>query len=169
MRKFETPVSCAAFAAALVFACLFVLHGNVAVVRATKMCDAELDAVMVMDGSGSMSGNYHNVQNFARDFVSKFKVPPTRFGVIQYSDSVSLQTTLTDSTVSINNAIGRAHMRGTTDTSAALYAAQNEINARGRSSAAKLIVLISDGQPNSVSNALNAANSVKSQGTIIVA
>ena len=91
MRQHRFPGTLAAVVAALAFFAFFFTL-NVSVVHATQMCDAELDAVLVLDGSGSMSGNYHSVQQFAVSFVSKFKVPPSRFAVIQYGSSVSLKT-----------------------------------------------------------------------------
>ena len=45
--------------------------------EAASCTNSELDIVLCLDGSGSMTGNYDKVQKFSRDLVSKFTISST--------------------------------------------------------------------------------------------
>ena len=139
--------------------------------RATT-CSNKLDLVLCLDGSGSMTGNYHKVQKFARDMVDKFTISDTetRVAVLRYSTKVTAGTSpvFSGTKSDINTAINMPLPGGTTYTDKCISEGEQHFASTGRPSAAKLLVILTDGMPTDQPAAETAADSAIAAGIVIV-
>ena len=113
------------------------------------------DIVLVIDTSGSMEGNkMSNAKDAAKAFVDKFfgsdassaAKESVRIGIVPYASSVSNTTGLTNSKDTLDKAIGVLSPDGGTNIQAAIKSAQEMLDG-GRSNAAKVMVVLTDGEP----------------------
>ena len=133
---------------ALVVTLLCVVLLQVADVGASE-CDAEADFALVLDASGSITRYWKDQQDFANNFVSKLTLGANaaRVAVLQFSDSYSVELSLSASSYSIRNAINNPQKSGGTNTAGGLKQAIEELKKNGRAGANKVIVLLTDGSP----------------------
>ncbi len=118
----------------------------------------DLDLVMVIDRSGSMEGpKLSAAQQAAIDFTAELDFGRVRTAVVAFSDAARVAQGLTNRRSSLVQAIAGIRPGGNTDIAAAIREAQTELaGPRGRSGAPDVVVLMTDGKPNSTVEA-NAA------------
>ena len=115
------------------------------------------DIVLVIDTSGSMgegSGKMYNAKAAAKAFVDKFfgsdasaaAKKNVRIGIVPYASDVSYTTDLTNDKDTLDEAIGVLDPDGGTNIQAAIKSAQEMLDG-GRSNAAKVMVVLTDGEP----------------------
>jgi predicted ribosomally synthesized peptide with SipW-like signal peptide len=136
-----------------------------------------VDVAIVLDESGSMSnGDVDATRDAARAFVDEL-VSGDAAASVAFASSADVRQSITTDLEAVKDAIGDQNMdssfspprtSGSTDVTEALNAAQDDLVNNGRADANNIIVLLSDGGPNSVSGALTAADDAKSAGTRII-
>ena len=115
------------------------------------------DIVLVIDTSGSMgegSGKMYNAKTAAKAFVDKFfgsdasaaAKENVRIGIVPYASDVSDTTDLTNDKDTLDEAIEDLSSGGGTNIQAAISSAQAMLDG-GRSNAAKVMVVLTDGEP----------------------
>ena len=114
------------------------------------------DIVLVIDTSGSMRDNnkMKNAKAAAKAFVDKFfgsnasDVVKTNveIGIVSYDDNISDATDLTNKKNKLDRAIGWLYPSGGTNIQAAIRKAQTMLD-NGRANAAKVMVVLTDGEP----------------------
>ncbi len=84
----------------------------------------------------------------AQSFVdfNEWQLPPDQMGLVSFNSAATLDKNLTSNSILVNNAISALSSSGSTDMSAGITSATNELNsARHNSKALKFQVLLSDG------------------------
>ena len=125
-----------------------------------------LDVALVLDHSTSLSAqDLQDEKDAAKAFVSAF-LPgtPTLIGVVSFGTSASLLQDLTSNTTDINNAIDSITLSGSTNWADALTTATGILEGgsdRDDSQNPDLIVLFSDGEPNTGGSIEDAADAAK--------
>lgn len=114
-----------------------------------------LDAILVLDSSGSISNKgWRDTRNSASSFVTDvLSVSATNdhVGVIEFDDAVVTAYTLAqpqDPTAISTVIQGLPHLGGSTHTKDAVQAAITQFDASGRTNTGKVLVLVTDGDPN---------------------
>jgi len=132
-------------------------------------CRAAVDIMLVLDSSGSIGPNdYEKVRGFARAFAASLKVAPdgARIGIVQFSSENQnrLEIGLSDDPTALNAAIRDMRwLAGGTDMDDGLRIGWEELEANGRPGVPRVIILMSDGQPNR--DPAQRANAIKAAGT----
>lgn len=139
-------------------------------VRVKVTCPAEdqpLDVMMVIDTSGSMSGDrIVNARLAAMQFLGRL-APQDRAGVVRFTSSATLSEPLTfDHAAAIDTVSGFTASGGTSIHSGISVAAQ-ELLINGRVDARWVILLLSDGGSN-YGAAINASQSAQASGVRII-
>lgn len=129
----------------------------------------DLDLVMVIDRSGSMEGpKLSAAQQAAIDFTAELDFGRVRTAVVAFSDAARVAQGLTNRRPSLVQAIAGILPGGNTDIAEAISEAQSELGGpRGRSGAPDVVVLMTDGKPNSnveANAARRAATSARQAG-----
>lgn len=129
----------------------------------------DLDLVMVIDRSGSMEGpKLSAAQQAAIDFTAELDFGRVRTAVVAFSDAARVAQGLTNKRPSLVQAIASIQPGGNTDIAAAISEAESELGGpRGRSGAPDVVVLMTDGKPNSdveANAARRAATSARQAG-----
>ncbi|CAH1252946.1 MATN1 [Branchiostoma lanceolatum] len=115
------------------------------------VCDAPLDLFFVLDGSGSVTdANFDKMKQFTKNVVNAFDISPTatQVGVVQYSDSNSLEFNLGDNAdkpstlAAIDNIV---YQGGGTSTGSALEFARLNAAWRG-GNVPKVMIVVTDGK-----------------------
>jgi uncharacterized protein YegL len=117
-----------------------------------------IDVMLVIDQSGSMAGQrIIDARNAATYFVNSVDPATDRVGMVSYASTAILRSPLTSDMNSVKTQI--QSLRATTMTAIGdgLRLATNELNARGRPNAKKVIIILSDGYANVPANAGNYA------------
>ncbi|KAL0212400.1 hypothetical protein RCL1_006026 [Eukaryota sp. TZLM3-RCL] len=112
-------------------------------------CYANLDVVLLFDGSGSVVPNRHHIQNFLSKAIEVFHVRDmfVHLSIIQFQIEATVEVCLTSSRCILNRAVDALDIPGgLTSINAGLTAAYNEIQENGRKDSKKVIVLITDGE-----------------------
>ena len=137
-------------------------------------CDSGLDIVFVLDASGSIgSSNFVRMKDFVKSVVSNFEIGAdnTRVGVIRYATSASIVIPLgsTDDSLLLNNSITNIiYTSGGTATHLALNLLDTAFsNARTSEGVPRVAVVFTDGQSNSPSLTIQAAQAVHSTGIVV--
>ncbi len=113
-----------------------------------------IDVMLVLDRSGSMAGQkITDAKTAAKSFVDKLNGTYDRGGLVSFSTTASMDQTLLIMTSSnkttLKNKITNLLASGNTNIGDAIAAATTELtSARGNPNAAKIQVLLSDGNPN---------------------
>lgn len=142
----------------------------------------QVDLIFAADRSGSVGAdNYQKMKEFMSNVVNSFVIHPNevQVGVTTYSNWANHDIELTefqydkdDLKDHILNHI-TPYSGGVTNTADAINKAMNMFNNHGRSTAEKVLVILTDGKPcceaNSVNDAINAAVAAKNAGIKVFA
>ena len=138
----------------------------------------DLDMVLVLDTSGSLSGSAANVRSSAQTFLNQFNADRDRVGLLHFSygaivDDPIRQTARGFDRASMNNHIRNYSFTGSTASAEGMWWAREQINSvpttNNNRSNLRVIVFFSDGAPNSFAAYLkwNTSGDCKNQaGTI---
>ena len=111
-----------------------------------------LDSMLTLDISGTMNGPKLRNATFAGQvFVESLNSSIDKVGLVSFNESAYLNNQLTDNFWQVNNSLEslNQYVNGLTDIGDAINASSNELaSIRGRPSALKVIVLLTDGMPN---------------------
>merc|ERR1719261_1248705 len=134
------------------------------------VCTAQLDMLLLLDGSGSVNWygpGFEQERQFALSMfqLMNFGDAGAKAGVILFSwEAELIQPMTTDQQALIDAVEGMSWPHWNTDTAAALTMAKTELTNSGRPEVAKeqtIIFLLTDGNPNSMSSTMAAAEAVK--------
>jgi uncharacterized protein YegL len=128
-----------------------------------------VDVMLVIDRSGSMSGQkIADAKVAAITFVNRMDLSMDQIGVASFSSFATLNHQLSQSAVTVIQAISGLNAEGGTDIASGLEVAGDEILKSGHHLAANapVIVLLSDGQ--SYGDVIAVANRVKGEGIRII-
>ncbi|MFC7176269.1 vWA domain-containing protein [Halosegnis marinus] len=126
----------------------------------------ELEVALVSDTSGSITtSELAQLKTAAKDFVDNLSVPDEA-AAISFASSASLDQELTTNYQAVKDAIDTYTDSGSTNMSAGISTAETELisGTNATPGASKVIILLSDGSPDSTSAATSAANSAKGAG-----
>jgi len=148
-----------------------------AAVSGATGCQAAIDLVFVLDGSGSItSDDFIKMKEFAARVVNQFNVTQggAHIGVVQFSEKVlfgppaaQTEIELTDNLPAVVRTITNMVQRqGGTDTAAGLRQGQAEL-AKGRPNVMDVLILLTDGKANDTTEARNAAAQIRAAGAQI--
>ena len=136
-----------------------------------------IDVAIILDESTSMSdGDVDATRDAARAFVGELEGGDAAASVA-FAGSEDVRQSVTTTLQDVKDAIGDQQPNGsfdpprtsgTTNIDSALSAAQTDLSNNGRSTADDIIVLLSDGGPDSISDALQTADTLKGDGTRII-
>lgn len=123
--------------------------------------------MLISDMSGSIRGNEDFVYNALNVFINRFDLSEDgiRIGYITFSDNATLMSKFT---ISKENLVGKFNLiklygaNGDTRMEKAFQLAQTEIMNNGRPMISTIVVMISDGEPNSKDESMNMAMLLKS-------
>jgi len=141
------------------------------------VCTAKMDMLVLVDGSGSVNWygpGFESEREFTLNLfeLMSFGDEGAKAGVILFSWEAELVSTMTTDKEALISAVeGMSWPHWNTDTAAALTMAQTELANGGRSEVDKwntVVFLITDGNPNSMSAANAAAESLKETATLMV-
>ncbi|MFB1065181.1 VWA domain-containing protein [Natrinema sp. H-ect4] len=126
----------------------------------------EIDVVLVLDRSGSMSGSMGAMMDAANGLIDELG-SNANVGLVSYSTSASLDQELTGSHGDVQSAINGLSGGGQTHIVDGVEEAQDELHngPNARSGADKIMVVMSDGEHNQSGDPVVAADDAKSDGT----
>ncbi|MFN8473800.1 MAG: VWA domain-containing protein [Anaerolineae bacterium] len=127
------------------------------------------DVLLALDRSGSMAGTkLAAAKDAAKGFVDRMDTTTDQVGLVSFGSSPNLDVALTSSVGPVRAAIDGLVAGGSTDMAGAINAAQAElVSGRHRTTNQPIIVLMSDGRPDSSVDARTAATAAKAAGTRI--
>jgi hypothetical protein len=142
-------------------------------VYGTTCTGGTIDIALCLDGSGSMGSHYDKVQSFANQFVDKFLpdgvVSTNKIAVLRFESDVDDGTNGFSGTKSaITTAINVPLPGGTTNTHKCIDYAKTLFASSGRSGAAKLLLILTDGSPSNQNAAESSAASAIADGIVII-
>lgn len=118
---------------------------------------SSLDLILITDISGSMAGQpIIDAKNGAISFLQYLRTGSDRVGFVSYSQTATLRSSLTYTFSSVQIAINSVTSGGSTNIADGILKARNELNTYARPITARVIVLLSDGQPNTNLNGSSA-------------
>jgi hypothetical protein len=132
-----------------------------------------------LDGSGSVTlENFTVTKKFVRDVTSFFDVEGSngiraQVGAVQFSTSAQLEIALdayTNSTALLEAIMDIGYLTGSTNTAAGLLKSTADIEQFGRpyiSGGAHLIIVVTDGQSDSTTGTIEAANAARKAGVTV--
>lgn len=125
------------------------------------------DVVLVMDCSGSMQleDRFLQMQASAREFVQMIDFSSHELGIVAYDTSTKSCPITTDEDI-LDNFIDSLSIGGVTNTNLGIKEAQRLL-ATGRSSATKVIVLLTDGMASDMTAMKEAAKAAKDNDIVI--
>merc|ERR1719313_1915681 len=135
------------------------------------VCDAELDLMILMDGSGSVgSKGFAKEKEFAEAFIDRFEMEPkkTEMGLISFSYYITIGSQITDNKEELLQVVANTEWEAyNTNTAAALGTALEVLAASGRETAQSVVVVITDGMPNDSEATAMMAEKVKEKARLI--
>merc|ERR1719420_367338 len=140
------------------------------------VCTEQMDLIVLVDGSGSVNWygpGFEAERTFTLNMFELLAFGETgaKAGVILFSWEAELVSTMTTDKEALMSAVeGMSWPHSNTDTAAALTMAQTELANNGRPEVTKektMVFLITDGNPNSMSAANAAAESLKETATLM--
>ncbi len=128
-----------------------------------------LDVMLIIDRSGSMSGQpLADAKTAGKGFVDRMNLSQDQVGLASFGSDATLNRQLTHDGSAVKNAIDGLTSGGSTNMADGINVAQAELRSVRHNPAARpVIILMSDGVPDSSSAALSAAQSAKNAGTRI--
>ncbi|MTV41335.1 VWA domain-containing protein [Duganella radicis] len=123
----------------------------------------DLDMVVVLDTSGSLSGSAANVRSSAQTFLNQFNVERDRVGLLHFSYGAIIDDPIRPIARGFDRASMNTHIKaysftGSTASPEGMYAAREQINSvpttNNNRSNLRVIVFFSDGAPNSFGTTL---------------
>jgi Ca-activated chloride channel family protein len=125
----------------------------------------ELEVALVSDVSGSMSQEIGDLQFAAKNFVDNL-ASPDEAAAISFSSSASLDQELTTNYQLVKDAIDTYSASGGTNMTAGIGTAESELlnGTNATTGASKVMIVLSDGSPNTPSSAQSAATAAKNAG-----
>lgn len=115
--------------------------------KALNPSPKDREVILVLDGSGSMSGTpMRETKEAAHRFVNTVLETETNVGIVVYDDYATVSSPLTDSKNYLNNAIDDIYASGGTNIEDGLKMADDMLSTSKAKK--KIIVLMSDGEPN---------------------
>lgn len=142
---------------------------------AQTACSSQIDLVIVVDGSESISwSEFDLVQSFVSDVAASFLVSETdaHIGLVQFSGEGQgrIETGLTGNAGTIQAAIfGMPQIMGVTDIQEGIALGQGKLSSAGRGGVAHVIVVITDGEHNQPGSPIAEAEAARAAGTQIFA
>ncbi len=135
----------------------------------TEVIDASREVVLVLDVSGSMSGEpFEQTKNASKKFVETALEEDVAIGVVQFGSSAKVLSNFSQNEDKLKDSIDTAGLWGGTNTESGLMAAANMLKA-GQAEK-RIIVLMTDGEANEgkVGDELIAyADELKDDGILI--
>jgi uncharacterized protein YegL len=130
-----------------------------------KQCQ-DIDILLVGDMSTSVRGHEPFIADAFDAFTNAFSISPDEInlGIVTFNTDAELLTPLTGDRNEINtqiNFLRGSAAEGSTNMSAALFLAFNELRRNGRPAYRKLIIMISDGAVDNEANVLSIATQMK--------
>ncbi len=117
-----------------------------------------LDVMLVLDRSGSMEGQpLTDAKNAAKLLVNQLNASNDKVGLVSYESTGHLDQGLTSDFNAVKSAIDSMSAFGFTNIGDAVFDAQAELNAHGRSGAIHILVVLSDGVANRSHSGLSCA------------
>jgi hypothetical protein len=137
----------------------------------------QLDMVLVLDTSGSLSGNAASVRSSAKTFLSQFNSSQDRVGLLHFAYGAVLDDAIRPTARgfdrdSMNTHISSLSFEGSTASPEGMWLARQQINSvpaeNNNRSNVRVIVFFSDGSPNSFATYLtwNTSSDCQQAGTI---
>jgi predicted ribosomally synthesized peptide with SipW-like signal peptide len=129
----------------------------------------ELEVALVSDTSGSMAQEVDDLKVAAKSFVDNL-ASPDEAAAVSFASSASLDQGLTTDYQAVKDAIDLYNDGGTTNMTAGIDVAANELlsGANATAGASKVMVLLSDGSPNNASTAASEATAAKNAGIRLI-
>lgn len=126
----------------------------------------EMDIILIGDYSGSVIGHEKFIADAFSSFVSQFELSEEtmKIGLITFNSKAKLISPITSSKSTLETHINELYTipaMSTTNMSDALYMALNEFNSSGRPGFRKLIILVSDGAPDTPTQTKQIADQLK--------
>ena len=122
---------------------------SVTVPKSIVVPGTDTDVVLVVDSSGSMDGTkMWRAKQAAKDFTEQLvrtTEATVRVGIVDYDTTAQVVRQLSDNTVNLDDDLDKIEASGGTNIQAGLHEAREMLNSS--SSAKKVIVLLSDGEP----------------------
>jgi uncharacterized protein YegL len=141
------------------------------------LCTDQQDMVVLIDGSGSLgSDGFDTFKAFVANLLKRISFGKTaaKGGVVVFSseDQITMSSPMTEDSAALIAAVeGATWPYGSTDTTSALAMADQMLHNSGRSEVSRddtLVLLITDGPPNNMQNAIRAAQKLHDRGRVIV-
>jgi len=141
------------------------------------VCEAQIDMLVLLDGSGSVNWygpGFENEREFTLNMFNlmSFGEQGAKAGVILFSWEAELVHPMSTDQQSLLDAVeGMSWPHWNTDTAAALTMAKTELMNSGRPEVSKektIVFLLTDGNPNSMWSTMSAAESIKEVATLFV-
>jgi Mg-chelatase subunit ChlD len=130
-----------------------------------------VDLILVLDGSGSISDEVMSIREFARGIASQLELGllSVQLGIIEFDSEATLLSPLTTDAAALELAIATYGSGGTTNIGAGVeMAVQSLQGGLSRAGAAKIMLVLSDGQQSESSGgdkaAIRSANDAKAAG-----
>jgi len=126
----------------------------------------KFDLIIVCDYSGSVKGYEEEIANSVNIFAKGLYIGEndTKLGIVVFSDYSEVFLPLTVDSIKIKGRLKDLYMVGsmtTTNLSSALLSSYEEFKLRGREDVKKIMLIISDGQPDQKIQTLEVANTLK--------
>jgi molecular chaperone DnaK len=127
----------------------------------------ESSAFLLLDCSGSMAGEkLREAQRGAADFALQAVSEAYQVGIISFDSSAHLRSTLTGDASAVVKVLGALRASGSTNMAAALEMACSALQSKTGN---RVIVIVTDGSPDSPPAALHAASQAKRSGIEVLA
>ncbi len=129
----------------------------------------DLDIIVLADYSSSVDGNEKFIYSAISSFERGLDISPdnVNLGVVVFNNYSEVICPLEGNLKEINDRIALLSdylASGTTNLSSALYSAFDEFNTRGREGYKKIVIVISDGQPDSPEDTYKITQQLKLVG-----
>lgn len=132
-------------------------------------CNSQVDVLLVVDSSGSVRPEGFSLeQSLARSLVSKVVGEGAQVGVVAFADEAEVVAPLTFDAAALDEKIGAMRWLGArTNLAAGLMTALNVLLSGSRASAQNVVVVVTDGSPNSQEDVRLAAAKVRDQARLL--